>query len=77
MHGIAQIAWTSGITHGIVSDCHVDLSSLKMASPKDLARARDFGPLSQPALGSIIAEFSTPIEMLSEAHREMVLANLT
>lgn len=76
-HGVAQVPLANGSTAGIVKDCYADLSSFKMASPADLATARDFGPLDPSVLALLLAELASPIDTLSEAKRLLALANLT
>lgn len=76
-HGIGQVPWPSGITNGVVCDCYADLSCFKMFAPKDIAKARDMGPLSEPAKALILAELATPIATLAEAYRQLALRNLT
>jgi hypothetical protein len=76
VHGIAQVALATGISNGINHDSYADLSGVKTAAPHDLARARDFGPMSQDALALIKAGLQQPNRMLPEAHRALALANL-
>lgn len=75
-HGIAQILLRAGITDGIIHDSYADLSDLKMASPRDLATARDFGPISANVRALILAEYQNPVRTLPEQRRQMLLANL-
>jgi|LakMenE18May11ns_1017448.scaffolds.fasta_scaffold9854580_2 hypothetical protein len=76
-HGIAQVLLPNGVTPGITHDSYADLSELKMASPRDLQTARDFGPITDDAKELILAEYQNPIRTLSEQFRQMVLQNLS
>lgn len=76
-HGIGQVLLPAGITNGIDHDSYADLSTFKMASQKDVLRARDFGPIEAAAKALILATLNNPIETLAEKYRLLALQNLT
>lgn len=76
-HQIAQIPIAAGETGGIVSDCFIDGSSVKTASPIDLGTARDMGPLARVVCDRLLLALSNPIASLPENHRQKALAALT
>jgi hypothetical protein len=77
MHGVGQVPLAAGITNGIEKGSYVDLSGVKMFAEKDLAKARDFGPIEPVAKALILAELSAPIPTLADLYRELALANLS
>lgn len=76
-HGIAQIPLRAGISNGIMHDSHADLSDLKRASERDLARARDHGIMSDEMRALIVSGLQQPIRTLAEHYRQLALNNLT
>ncbi len=58
-------------------DSHLDLSGLRQYAPKDLAKARDCGMMTDAFRELILAALKDGNDMLSEAHQAMAYSNLT
>jgi hypothetical protein len=77
VHGVGQLALSQALCPQLHHDSFLDLSGLKTGSEADLQTARDDGPMSEAMKTQVLLELSTPIRLLTEAHRALALGNLT
>lgn len=75
-HGIGQLPAPNGCHPAITKDCFLDLSGVKTFTPKDLATARDRGPLSNPFKVLVINTLNAGVSLLPASHRDLALTAL-
>lgn len=77
-HGVGQLPCTPADHPGcITKSCFLDLSGLKEMSEQEIAQAESRGMISDVFRARILGALGEPIRMLPQAHRELVITNLS